>query len=486
LFSSVSESVGKSLAWFGFSKGPILETTKFLPSNNNNFARIDGRFLTDSLSLRSNNSVGVSEESCPLLSQEDQTISALCSRPGLVDVVSVPFATAANSLLRTEYVSPLWTYTQGNADGSLEVTPLGFCAYPYAYWSGSIDVDIDIVASVFHRATLVLIYEPHHNLNNDSVLLKMQANKHWTFYVSGNSSTRINIPWRQPNPWKTITKPLVPAAMDSTTSYNCCNGTLRLYLLNTVTSNGSTDPIYVNFFYSSKDIQFAQVCDTNKTFQTVITFTSGKVLKTMGEEHAHTTKELAARMTTYLDFFTSTDRNAGWYWFTTRLGNTVGIVNSVADQVAGTLLYEPENLLNYLASAYVGNRGSINYSCIPPRGVVTVGLTSVNDSTGHDTDAYGYDNGLLPDMSNFAAISLTNGRLDPIFSWTSPMYFNGYFRPFEMSSSEGQMNYSEVSIPYSSDYLVDSNNSHIQFLRGAGDDFQFVGFRGCPMTIYVL
>lgn len=490
LFSNVSRTAAEALRWFGFSKGPVQEIDRVRVTGTNNYACIDGRVMVDSLTLRTNNSVGVGDDLCPLLSKDDQTVSYLCAKPGFVDTIPIPFATAAGALLRTIYITPLMTYDEGYVDASLEITPLGFCAYPYRFWRGDIDVDIDIVASVFHRATLVVIYEPYVVQNNDSVQLKMQVNKHWTFYVSGNSSTRITLPWRQPTPWKTLDKPLVPSAFTEQIGVEQTNGYLRFYLLNTVTSNGSTDPIFVNVFYSSKNIMFSQVADHGKVYEPVYYFTSGReISKTMGEEHAHTIKELASRATCFVDFFCSNTMTEGNHYFDVLVENSVSLFNHFSEPNATTLSYEPNNLLSFLAFAYVGNRGAITYHVMNIRSGVEWGIPSVEDCSGpmSVSPVYGFNNGIRPDAPTWGACTFTNGTLEPNLSFTSPQYVNGAFRTFEIESGTGELNHFHLVLPFyvRANEQLTGVDSHIQIFRQAGDDFQFVGFRGCPRAVYI-
>jgi len=435
------------------------------------------------LSLRGNNSVCLDDHSIPLLSKDDQMVSSLCSRPGLVDIAVIASAAASGSVIRVAPVHPMLNL-KVDADGNFELTPLSYCVIPYTYWRGTITVDIEFICSVFHRCSVVIAYDPFGGMSSVPAMADaIQVLKHWTVTISGNTTTTLSLPWRQVTPWKAVN---YPYGTDVTTvDPGYLNGHLVFYVLNPVVSNGSTDGIYMNMYFSCKDIQCAQI----EEMQYAIEYTANEYVRTFGEEMAHSIKELASRSCNFLSIFPAGDKLYAAF-FTTSIVNCVSTQTMIQPDFEAGVVYR-NDLLQFLTRAYVGTRGSITYTVIPSycRSAKAVVVTQSDENIA--TTAFVKADVQLPLFPRYGPWFYANSTIEGNYTFSVPMYAPAYFIPtsnepayaFDMQS--GSVNVFTINMTQGvvADDSLDSRMD-IQMCRQAGDDFEFVGFRGFPMAFF--
>jgi hypothetical protein len=482
LFSKVAGATGDFLRFFGFSKGQIHEMDKSRITSHNNYSHIDEKIHADILALRGNNSVGFDDQSIPLLSKEDQMISHLCQKVGLVDICVIASDDASGTLFRVHGISPMLNLVV-NVDNEYELTPLSYVGLPYWYWRGELTVDIEFICSVFHRCSVIICYDPFGDAASPPIMSDaVQVLKHWTVTVSGNTTTTLTLPWRQVQPWKYVSYPHTSGGI-VTTGADYLNGHLFFYVLNPVVSNGSTDGIYVNTYLSSKNIQFAQVSEIDWQIE----YTSNEYVKTFGEEMAHSVKELANRSCKYLTFTPVGDHLFAPFFST-----------SQASCVASTPLLLPNptctitkhnDLLQYLSRAYVGVRGSITYTIIPSYARDAKNVVVVEDADESFQTAFTKVDTEMPDMPSFGPSFYANGSIEGNYSFTIPMYTPAYFIPttgepdHTTDLHEGSVNVFRMGLTagvVNAD--IAGSSIPIQMMRQGGDDFEFVGYRGFPLA----
>jgi hypothetical protein len=501
LFSAASGAVGNFLSWFGFSKPNVYDPTYATITTQHNWTRVDGKLRSDQLSLRSNNSVGLKPEQCPLMDYNDMITANLCKKPGLVKQFTVATSAAGGSFITSIPVSPQVNRVLDDPAiaNAYELTPLSFATYPYGYWRGTIDVDIEFVCSVFHRCTIVALYDPSGQFPAAPPYLRyVSALQHWTFHVNGHTKHRISLPWKQMAPFRDCGA--VITAMPSVDRET--NGVLWFFLMNPLTTNGSTDPLHVNLYYSSSEMRLGFV--TNKTASPVIIPAPEELAgeapesgafeltsrvsqdteffnKFFGEEHAHSIKELCQRQTRCLITGNSTAGTMksitmnlfpGPMFF---LPTLIGAVN------VGTLA---TNLLAFNAFSFVGTKGSTEYTLWPNQGrndVFNAAGVSQHLSGGSGQSVSGGTTATtIIDGSEWAGETVAYMAINPSLQANSPFYYRGLFRP----SVEGNSNSNDMlEFKMSGSGGTTNAPGRCELWSGAGDDFVFVGYRGTPVII---
>jgi hypothetical protein len=252
LFSSFAGATADVLSWFGFSKPLIYDHVSSWIRPLNNWTRVDGNVQSELLSLRSNNSVGIDVANYPLGDPQDMVVASLMERKGLISQFDIETVMAAGSFVGDIPVNPVVSrfLTDPSIANGYELTPLGFCAYPYEKWRGEMTFTIEWVCSVFHRATLMILYNPRSTTLVVPYIEYAPILQHWTIALNGHGETDITIPWKMVEHFLDVGVPRVSPNVPNR------NGTLTMFLLNPVTTNGGTSPIHLNIYAKSSNMAF--------------------------------------------------------------------------------------------------------------------------------------------------------------------------------------------------------------------------------------
>lgn len=262
LFSSVASSVGDFLAHLGFSKPPALANTHFVTNRNcDNYSQFDGVSTAVVLAGTQSNSLGISSAhggGC----DDELLISHLASLKGIIKQFSIAPANASGTLLANIPIHPTYSYNVGSSYKG--TTPLAGVAIPFNYWTGDLVLTVEIVASVFHRCTLLVAWDvlSPTSATTPTMVQAMQVLHNTVVTVAGNVAVDIAIPWSQARPWSVVSRPTL--TQDYTTILpSMTNGNVYIFVVNPLTSNGSLDSIAANLYLSSKNIAFAVPAQTN-------------------------------------------------------------------------------------------------------------------------------------------------------------------------------------------------------------------------------
>jgi hypothetical protein len=495
LFSSVASGAAKFLEHFGFSKPRVLgPDSLYIMSSAPDLTCIDGEFGGRTLATRNNNSIGISPTDIPMQSYEDQMIDRLMSKSGLVYQTSVLTTITGGTNLFALPVMPTLifptdspAYTKG-----YELTPLAFATAPFSYWSGSIEVDVEVIASVFHRATIMMAYAPNSTDSALSFANAVQTLKTWQHHVVGNGKLKFTIPWSQAPAFQTVVVP-----QNSSNSQPYQNGVLIFYLVNPVVTNGSTDPIWINVYYSSRDMKYA-IPSTAITSQFSLSLTSVPTTTTkavpnlddsfyskyFGEAPPTSLKELCSKMTNVA--YVSVYATAVGFNKTSFSG--VPPLHPAAVSTTTNNVVYVSNLLSYVASSYVGNKGSFNwtyypsesfynnntYSTVPVIGNYYASLklqTTPTSTTG--TAGMG---------GNGYALTTATPEIQNQLSWVFPYYYPGAYRinfpPLSPINQQDEVQEIGAYSIYNSTVTLRSD-----LYASLGDDANWIFYRGTPVMI---
>jgi hypothetical protein len=250
LFSEVSSTVGNVLAFLGFSKPPAVENETFIINRfGDNYSQFDGLSTAIVLAGSAKTSMGLhAGYACG--DSDDVLIDKIIAIEGLVNQFTITQASAAEAFLQVLQVLPTVYMTD---IGGRALSPLAGTALPFSYWVGDIDITIEAVASVFHRATLLIAWEPNQPAATPSFSDALETLQNVTIPISGYTKTKITIPWKQNVAFQQTGLTLVT---NTANNASCTNGEIYFFLVNPVTANGSTDGIDVNVYYSSRNMKF--------------------------------------------------------------------------------------------------------------------------------------------------------------------------------------------------------------------------------------
>lgn len=372
LFSQVSSTIGDVLSFLGFSKPPVTENTHFVFNRYvDNYSQFDGKSTAIVLGGSQSTSVAL-DPSMGNGTMDDMILLNLTNRPGLVSQGVVSSASAEGALIYTLPISPTVAF-QGIV--YTNVTPLCGVAAPFSWWTGDIDVTIEFVASVFHRATVLIAWDPIRAAAGPTLPNALQVLQNTSVYISGNTSVKITIPWKQVVPWAAVN------AIGSNTSLalfpnSVCNGEIYIFVINPVTSNGSTDGINFNVYFSSSNIRFALPDPSNLSgniygqqaapasllsgeFCPVVDIAFGRKsdlsraeLKSFGESY-NSVKQLTSKLSTVYTSVGTLNSGVTGNYLHVSIPNLPHPVQTL-DSSSWTM-----NLFGWFSAAYLGYRGGV-------------------------------------------------------------------------------------------------------------------------------
>lgn len=251
LFSTVSGGAASVLSALGYSRPPELDlTTVNLTRTCDAYSQTDGRSSTIVLgpSQTTGQSIAPGYGEGDL---SDMDIASLVKLPGLILLnQSILPAATSGVLLKTIFVSPLMCFSPAVND--FEPNPMAGIAICHTAWRGDILYTFEFIASVFHRCTVLIAYDPFPNAPAPTLAVALSTLANVTINISGNTAATIRVPYKQPKP----ALRLVGGYFADGTNPAFDNGTLYMFLINPVVSNGSTAPIDYNVYMHSDNIKF--------------------------------------------------------------------------------------------------------------------------------------------------------------------------------------------------------------------------------------
>jgi hypothetical protein len=515
LASDISATAASALSWFGFSK-PVIQKKEAMGMfyTMDEQGTLDGDVHAHTLALRHDNTVTINPDNIPLCSFKDQEVEYLVNQVNFVKTFNVTTAMTSGTKIGVMYLKPENIFITDSPAVANEYEMSNFCLFtrPYEKYKADNKVRLEFVASVFHRATIVAAYFPDFQDIAISMANAVQTVKTWQFQISGNAVYDLEIPYSQPDPYlRTITGP----GNNVPSSYGESNGVLVFYVLNPVISNGTGD-LYLNVYMGACNLHCAIPSDNNlwrinysttsSGYEGLMSFDDSRLVFTsspiapaakpnplcmpdptfykqyFGEEMAHTAKELAGRMSSYLLITQPVAMVRSGFGYTVTIPE---FPPPTTLNAAWPAIYfgVNNNVFAIISGAYVGYKGSVNYTIYPDSyvsGAKTVlAVKSKYKQTGivgfFDTVSMWFTN----ESTTFATIY---NDLQNFLTVKVPYYYRGMFRPtFPIQTS--------TTIPENCvDFVIMSNTKNqpdprVAIFSGAGDDANFVFFRGAPIAV---
>lgn len=515
LFSTAVGAASTFLSYIGFNKPTIQDTIAVIPNKvANNPLAIDGRSSEFVLASRNKNHYGLVEH--PMQDLTHMDFSKICSTKGLIYQATIPQTAISSQRVFSVPVHPGKVIHTGNAAaGTLMHTPLSGILRMFHYFRGDMQLTFEIVASPFHRGSIVMAYDPRNTTPTLEVALATL--KTVTVDISGDVGEEIHIPWQNVKALLDVETGTNQAFADAGDS-NTPLGSVHVYVLNPIIANGSTDGVYVNVYNSSDNARFFML--NNMASQTVGYYqyrAIGTVTPLSAayeeEDTLSTVEPLGFGIVQGQTVFVDTPRvsfgprttldNASSEYFGEEIFSTKQIVtrqyvyaqaglagatsdagfstqNGIQPFIAPSATVVNSNL-SYLAGAYAGYRGSFRWTMInAPTGAWTVqpfgicvGFHSLRSVFPADVFTAN------PANFNFYdhwGASLQNLTIMPSIDVITPPAVNGLYRP----SCDVDTNCFDYVNFHIAKPAGATNTTSVRILQGGGDDFSLFFFLGFP------
>jgi hypothetical protein len=372
-FSTVSGAVGDALFSLGFSKPQYVENQHIVLNRlHDNFSQVDGKSTALVLSSRQSNSLGISDKICGG-DHKEMMISTICAKKGFYGTHLIAPAATAGQLVARWPVHPC--VSQIVSAGVVAPTPMAGVAIMHEFWSGDLTITFEFVASVFHRLTVLIAWDPNRVADATTPDFEdcIATLQNTTVSISGNTTVDVTIPWKKQQPWAAVGG-LHKGILLADFTNEECNGEIYLFVVNPITSNGSTENVQFNTYYSSNNVRFAapnlhshlyQVKETawvssefapvNKVAFGPKSDLSMHFLRSFGEE-VTSLKELASKVSLKTIVNVTTAGPIVSPWYTKQIDNyPVPYTDTAQTDVSGWSFF------SWISMGFLGYRGGIRY-----------------------------------------------------------------------------------------------------------------------------
>jgi len=405
--SMVASKLGSIARLFGYSRPAVLSDIQpYVPRYAGNLANSDAPETVHKLSLDSKNELSVDTRTMGLGGADELTIHSIASRMTFWRQFDWPESATTDTLLASMVVQP-FCVDKLAAFPVVEThsTAIAFASCPFEAWQGSIKFHFKVVCSEYHRGRLRLVYNPKTNNVGPVAFNQVYST---TIDISNDREFDYECKWTDIRAWgacygiggvssadtfKTTTSVTGGTEFD--------NGTLTVYVVNEL-ATPSTEPadIKVQVWVAAGDdfavaipgnnlsdlSYFQQQAEMTKTTDNSNNPVGGNPIENYGTEHAPLLKDdnqylvyQGERIVSFKDLLRRYQYHNS-YWpqktgagFRYYLLNCPGMPlfrgwdpNGIDQAVSSTPVDLPYNfcsmtLLNYLAPAFVCQRGSLRH-----------------------------------------------------------------------------------------------------------------------------
>jgi len=551
--SMVADKIGKIARVFGYSRPAVLSDIQpYVPRYCGNLANSDAPETVQKLSLDSKNELTIDTRTMGLGGADELTIQSIASRMTFWRQFDWPESAVTDSLLASMSVQPFCVHTLNSAPVTeIHSTAIAFAAAPFEAWQGSIKFHFKVVCSEYHRGRLRLVYNP---LTNNAGSVAFNQVYSTIIDISSDREFDYECKWTDIRAWNAClgidgasgaTLFNTTAAVSGGSPFD--NGTLSVYVVNELATPSTTAAdVKIQVWVAAGD-DFAVSIPGNgisklSYFQQQATMESadfnlplakiednsnnpvgGNPIENYGTEHAPLLKEDnqylvyqgerivsfkdLLRRYQYLTSYWPQSIGGGFRYYTL---NSPGMpifrgwdpsgVDLAQDSHNDTLPYNfcSMTLLNYLAPAFVCQRGSLRHKWIMA-GNKNVSFASVLTATRHNASsplphneiAYSIDSTLISarrkQLQRLQRSKLTGSAITPLalnntLEIELPFYSIGQrFRPGRFLNVTGVGDTQGVEISCEISGISGDTHMRLDQFTSVGEDFTLGMFVGAPI-----
>jgi len=543
-------AIGNIAKLFGFTNVPVINDQQgFQPRALPPIATTDVGFPFEKLTVDSKNELTIDHRSVGLSSTDELPIASIVQRESYLTSFNWVTTDAADTVLFSSAVTPgLWDAT-GTSNQYLYMTPMAWAATMFDYWRGDVIFRFKVTCSKFHRGRLKISFDPD---GYSSLNVTTDQSSHLIMTkiidISEETNVELRIPYQQYKAWLSTQK------ANTMTSSNKNWGTNAFYHTRGV-DNGNivvtvqtlltapVDPSTVNvqvYVRGAENMDFASPTTvgldrlTSATIQedveevpqdhlnqgntSIVSVSSGAISRPIDHLYLTYMGERIASLRVLLRrqckvFTHAPAASSGEYIVRTltlpRLQPMLGYDGSALDSVKGVINtgnnylfnWTLPNFLSYVAPAFRGSRGSVNWTAVFDMGyngtnlkyftVVRNKYTSTN-STAVTTASVGsistnnkfwYENSRTSGPGALVATGPTSNAAN----WQMPFYATTKFTFTDAANlnnnaltefTANDMWTAEYS--QSASYGTSTNSAKLHLYAGAGTDFDLLYFLHVP------
>lgn len=537
-------AVARIAKLFGFTNVPVIaDQHGFQPRPFPPIASADIGFPVEKLTLDPKNELTVDHSSVGLSMMDELPISYLVQKESYLTSFSWTTAQATDTLLFTSAVTPQLYAASADTDFQLYMSPMCWVSNMFNYWHGDVIFRFKVVCSKYHRGRLRFTFDPDGYAAENIVVDSSSSNVTMTeiIDISEKTDVEMRIPYQQYLAWCYLKSANLLTHTNErwgSAGFKHVRGetngsiTMRVQTVLTAPIDPSTIKIQV-FVRGAENLEFGSPTSVGIERLQTLTLQDGDIEDTqptcvsvgrpsrpvdhiyltyMGERVA----SLRSLMRRYCKIFTYAPADSGndmdlrvitlhrlppppGYLTSGALSTAKGIVAPAATFGFNWTL---GNYLSYVVPAYVGNRGSINWTVNCDGSGPINQLTAVRDKAATVTASTTIPAPIGTASSNEkywwtytrttgAGAILANTSTSSGLNFQVPFYSNRKFAPCDakaQSDSTGRVDVAndawtlEASLSNTVGRST-GENFRATFYAGMGTDFDLLYFLHVPTYV---
>lgn len=258
-----ANAVSSIASIFGFSKPAVLDKHSFVTQNYySDMATCSGTDNVIKLSVDPKQELTIDPNTVGLDPKDEMAFLNIAKREALIHSFTWPINTSASGVAEGHTwacrVHPLTSPRYAGVRQTL--TPVGFIAYPFRYWTGALRFRIQVVCSQMHAGRLAIAYNPDFSQPVGGVA-ELNSRFVHIMDISEERDITLEVNWAQPEAYREVDVTgglnndfVVEGPIGSMIGNNNfrCNGRLDIYILNRLTAPTDADA-FINVYLSAGD-----------------------------------------------------------------------------------------------------------------------------------------------------------------------------------------------------------------------------------------
>lgn len=272
-----ASAVSKIASMFGYTNVPVIEDTRPLrPEAFPKFSSSDIGFPVEKLTLDPKNELTLDNTVCGAGTDDELAISKLIQRESYLCATTWSTSQPSNTILFSSPVSPGDMYDLTvSAYPKYYFTPLAWVQALFQNWRGDMIFRFRIVASKYHKGRLRVSFDPAGQFAQNLVNTAASDNVVFTEIVDLDAEAEVEfrVPYQQALPFLLGKRLNVTPGWDTTSTplfnrnKNLDNGTITLRVLTALTAPIALSSVQVQVFVrGAENLEFANPCSVRKGF----------------------------------------------------------------------------------------------------------------------------------------------------------------------------------------------------------------------------
>lgn len=257
-----ASSIGRIASLFGFSRPALIDDpTRVMPRPSDSFALVDGKAVTDKISLTSKQEVSIDPSIIGLPSIDEMSFSYLKGIESYLTSFTWAPGVSTDTTIFQLLVDPMAEPVLAGTPSHIYPTALSFMSRPFGRWRGSLKYRFVMVASKFHAGKLTISYEPDPSEGGATSDELYQRRQHYVVDLSTDLDVELTVNFQREKNFCDIVSQTSAAPLTywATTGVSIgasqyrTNGTIFVQPYTELTVTDDVTPVKVLVFISAGD-----------------------------------------------------------------------------------------------------------------------------------------------------------------------------------------------------------------------------------------